>query len=145
LPETPQSIEPLSDKDLANLDGAREWVKGHFTDDQDEKYAPIEGKLRVIDAILDNKWVEPSETQKLQSLGVAFGDALSQALLMDWVMVDDEYGRSPALNWPGTTLISSPVTMISKRIEDGEDVDVYDLFESICRRLKEMAFSGDFI
>ena len=116
----------------------------HFTEKPEEKYAPIDGKLRVIDAILGAGWVEPHETEKLQSLGVAFGDAIAQKLLMEWVVVDDEYGRSAALNWPGTTLVCSPITMISKRVEDGDTVEIYALFDGICSRMCEMVFSGDF-
>ena len=145
LPETAQSHTPLTADDLADLDRARDWVKGHFTDAADTKYEPLDGKLRVISAVIDNKWVEASETWKLQSLGVAFGDAIAQSLLMDWVVIDDEYGRSPVLNWPGTSLLCSPMTMIAKRIEDGETVDVRLLFEQTCERLKTLAFSGDFI
>ena len=137
--------EPLGPEDIVNLDAARSWVKGHFSEDQDEKYQPVEGKLRVMDTILQNGWVEASETWKLQSLGVAFGDALAQQLMLDWVVVDDEFGRSAALSWPGTSLICSPITMISKRIEDGEEIDVRDLFEKTCARLSELVFTGEFL
>ena len=139
---TDTSHSALEPSDKANLDEARTWVKEHFTDSADEKYSSIDGKLRVLDTILRSKWVEPAETVKLQSLGVAFGDAIAQALMLEWVVVNDEYGRSPALNWPGTSLCIYPLTMISKRVEDGEEVDVYGLFEGICDRLRELAFSG---
>jgi hypothetical protein len=65
--------------------------------------------------------------------------------MMEWVVVEDEYGRSPVLRWPGVTLVCSPLTMISKRIEHGEIVDVYALFDGICTRLREMAFSGRYV
>ena len=117
-------------------------MKNHFTEDQDEKYASIEGKLRVIAAILANDWVSPDETRKLQSLGVAFGDAISQKLMMEWVMVEDEVGLDPALQWPGTSILCYALTMISKRVEDGEKVDVRDLFEGVTGKLAEHAFSG---
>lgn len=136
------SHSELERTDKTNLDEARTWVKGHFTDSADEEYSSIDGKLRVLDTILRNKWVEPTETVKLQWLGVAFGDAIAQALVLEWVVVNDEYGRSVALNWPGTSLYVYPLTVISKRLEDGENVDAYELFEGISNRLKELAFSG---
>jgi hypothetical protein len=145
MTDTPQHISDLLPEDRGNLNRARDWVKGHFTDLAEDKYAPIDGKLRVLDAILSSKWVEPQETEKLRSLGVAFGDAIAQKLLMEWIVVDDEFGRSAALIWPGTSVICSPITMISKRVEDGEDVDVYDLFDAICERLQEHAFSGRYV
>ena len=145
MSDVPQTFSDLLPSDRDNLDRARDWVKGHFTEAADEKYAPIDGKLRVIDTILSQGWVDQGETAKFQSLGVAFGDAIAQELMMDWIVVDDEYGRSAALRWPGTTVICSPITMISKRIEDGETVDVYKLFDGICASLREMAFSGRYV
>ena len=137
--------EPLSPDDQQNLAEARQWLKDHFTDDQDQKYEPVEGKLRLLEAILDNGWVEPSETWKLQALGICLGDALAQKLLLNWVLVDDDYGRSPALNWPGTTIYSFPQTMISKRIEQGEAVDVRALFDDTVQMLADMSFSGRYV
>ena len=133
---------PLTNEDQLNLEAARAWLKGHFSENEDLKYEPIAGKLRLLEAILASRWVEPSETWKLQALGICLGDALAQELLMDWVIVDDEYSRSPALNWPGTTIYTFPQTLISKRIERGEIVDVKVLFESVAEAVRQMAFSG---
>jgi uncharacterized protein DUF3806 len=124
------------------IEEARAWVKHHFSDEAESRYATLAGKLGVIAAILENGWVKPTDTWKLQSLGIALGDALAQKLMLDWVTVDDSYGRTPALRWPGTSIVSFPVTMISKRVEDGEQVDVDWLFEGICAQLTDMAFSG---
>lgn len=124
------------------IEAARNWIKGHFTAEPEEKYAPVEGKLRVIEAILDNGWVDPGETWKLQALGIAFGDALAQQLMLEWVTIDDEYGCDPALNWPGTSIYSYPLTMISKRVERGGDLDVRALFALACKDLSELAYSG---
>ena len=136
------SHKPLPDTDREWLEVARAWVKGHFTENPEKKYASVEGKLRVLDAILANGWVLAQETWKLQALGAAFGDALSQELCLDWVSVEDELGATAALNWPGTSLLSFPLTAISKRVERGEKVDVHALFEQACTNLREMAFSG---
>lgn len=133
---------PLRPAERQRLDAAREWVKGRFDAERDARYAPLEGKLRVIKAVLDNGWVSADETWKLQALGIAFGDAMAQKLLLDWVTVDDEYGCDPALHWPGTSLYSYPMTTISKRVEQGEAVDVSELFDASCAQLSEMSFSG---
>jgi hypothetical protein len=133
----------LQPEDINNLAKARDWVKGHFTDHRDEKYSSIDGKLRLLQAILESNWVEPHETWKLQSLGVTFGDAIAQKLMLEWVIVDDEYGRDPALNWPGTDIYVHPITMISKRIEAGESFDIDQLFERLCERVAKMGYSGE--
>ena len=51
--------------------------------------------------------------------------------------IEDEYGRDPALIFEGTSIVVFPLTMISKRIEKGEDIDVYDLFKGICSIIEE--------
>lgn len=131
--------------DFNRIEAARGWIKGHFTVEPDQRYEPLDGKLSIIDAILSNGWVGPDDTWKLQALGIAFGDALAQKLMLEWVTVDDEYGCDPALNWPGTAIYSYPLTMISKRIETGEEVDVRNLFDSTCAQMSEMAFSGRYV
>ncbi|GGD78251.1 DUF3806 domain-containing protein [Croceicoccus mobilis] len=125
------------------LEEARKWLKGHFATDADEGYATIEGKMAVIRANLSGGWVGPDDTWKLQSLGIAMGDALAQDLMLNWVTIDDEYGRQPALNWPGTSILLFPVTMISKRIEDGERVDIDVMYEQTREQLNKIAFSGN--
>jgi hypothetical protein len=133
---------PLRQEDVANLESARSWVRGHFTERATEKYATEEGKLRVIDAILSNGGVSPEETSKLESLGVAFGDALAERLPLEWVLVSDEYGSEPALHWPGTSIHVHPLSMILRRVESTEDIAVHELFEETCSRLRELAASG---
>jgi hypothetical protein len=137
-----QPFYPLENPEREWIADARTWVKGHFSNDAEAAYEPISGKLGVIAAILENGWVAADETDKLQALGIAFGDAIAQKLMLDWVTVNDEYGRTPALNWPGTSIVSFPVTMIAKRVEDGEPVDVHQLFDGICAQLNDMAFGG---
>ena len=137
-----KSLEP---EESAQLLQAREWMKGHFTHDPEGKYQTVEGKLRVVDAILQNRWVLPTETWKLQALGVAFGDALAEALMLEWVTIIEENERYPALSWPGTSILSFPLTIISKRIEEGVEVDVYDLFSDKRSELCDMAFSGKIV
>jgi len=61
---------------------------------------------------------------------------------MRWVTVEDEYGRDPAVELPGTTILVFPLTMISKRIEQGEEVDIYDLFDGLCTKVREMKANG---
>lgn len=109
------------------------------------KYANLDDKLRLVQTILDERWIDLDERWKLQALGVAFGDAVAQELLLHWVWVTDENGSDPALNWPGTTLLCYAQTMIAKRVEDGEEVDVADLFSATCERLRTLAFSGDYV
>jgi len=137
-----QKIDPLDEDDVLNLDNARRWVKDHFKPEAQHKFDIVEEKLRLIQTILDANWIEPSETRKLQTLGVVFGDALAEKMELMWVMVEDEYGRDPALMMPKTTILLFPLTAISKRVEDGEAVDVADLFKGFCERVVALKEEG---
>ncbi len=139
---TDQKVEPLTDEMAAHVEKQRQWVRGHFTAEARGKYESIEEKLRLLDTIISSKWIEPTETWKLQSLGVTFGDALAQMLNLEWVSVTDEYGTDPALRYPGTTILVYPLTAISKRVEDGDEIDVHDLFGNFCDRVEHLARNG---
>ncbi len=134
-----QKVEPLNPDDAANLEAKRKWVREHYDETARHEYETLHGKLRLLDTILRNKWVEPTETLKLQCLGIAFGDALAQKLGLQWVAVEDEYGRDPALSQMGTSLLVFPMTSISKRIERGEEIDLNRLFETACETIEKGA------
>jgi hypothetical protein len=57
---------------------------------------------------------------------------------LDWAVVEDEHGRDPALRFHDSTLLIFPLTMISKRIEDGEEVDVRSLFERVAASIEQL-------
>lgn len=129
----------LENEEQEWLDLARAWIKGHFANNPDASYEDLDGKLAVIRANLAQKWVGPKDTWKLQSLGIAMGDALAQDLALEWVTVDDEYGRQPALHWPGTGILCFPLTMIACRLESGEPLDIDVMYEMTRGQLTETA------
>jgi hypothetical protein len=53
-------------------------------------------------------------------------------------MVEDEFGRDPAIRFENTWLLAFPETMILKRVEDGEAIDVRDLFKQMSRQMREL-------
>ncbi|HLX14844.1 MAG TPA: DUF3806 domain-containing protein [Bradyrhizobium sp.] len=133
-----QKIEAMSVEDAQRVEKQRTWVRDHFDPEARHQYQTIEGKLRLLDTIIRSGWIEPTETWKLQSLGITFGDALAQNTGLSWVAVEDEYGRDPALHDHRTTIVVFPMTTISKRIERGETVDVRDLFDQACQSIGRM-------
>ncbi|AOO82655.1 DUF3806 domain-containing protein [Bosea vaviloviae] len=130
-----QKIKALAAEDASGVEKQRNWVRDHYDSESLHLYETLEGKLGLIDTILKEKWIEPNETWKLQSLGITFGDALAQKMGLDWVAVEDEYGCDPALHDRGTTIVMFPLTTISKRVERGEVVDVHELFENACQTI----------
>ena len=135
-------VLPLELSDMQLLEKQRQWLKGHFTHDADSKYATVEGKLRLVQAILDKGWIAVKGSHKYSSLGVGLGVALAQELGLDWIVHRDGNGDTISLKWPEKELFTHPLTMISNRIEDGDEVDVQWLFDSLRARLTELASSA---
>ena len=137
-----QKIEPLSVADADRVDTQRSWVRNHYEPEARHKYDTIEGKLALLDHIIRAGWIAKTETWKLQSLGITLGDIFVQDLGLNWVTVEDEYGRDPAIQLPGTSILLFPLTLISKRIERGEDVDIRDLYAGLRQMISEQRMAG---
>ncbi|MDM0008264.1 DUF3806 domain-containing protein [Variovorax sp. J22G73] len=98
-----------------------------------------ESDLPRLQRIVDSRLVEPEATYSLQALGLAFGKVFMRIRPdFDWWMVEDEFGRDPAIRYKETTLLMFPKTMLSKRIEDGEQVDVAEIYEGLVEMVREV-------
>jgi hypothetical protein len=75
-----QKIGPLSAMDTSRLESQRSWVRNHYDPAARHQYDTLEGKLRLLETILRENWIRPNETSKLQSLGIALGDALAEEM-----------------------------------------------------------------
>ncbi|MGB6402540.1 MAG: DUF3806 domain-containing protein [Candidatus Sulfotelmatobacter sp.] len=91
--------------------------------------------LPVLQNLIDDKVFNRSQTHEYQSLGVAFGDVLASELPLRWVMVTDEFGTDPTLRFKETTLQINALTMISKRVERDEPVNVQWLLDKTREQL----------
>jgi hypothetical protein len=103
--------------------------------------APLTGTksdLLVLQRLIDDKVFTKSQTYELQCLGVAFGDVLTSELPLRWMMVTDEYGTDPTLRFKKTTLQINALTMISKRVERDEHVDVSELLRITREQLEQI-------
>jgi hypothetical protein len=133
-----QIIREISAEMKLRIEAQRDWVRNHYDSDSLAKYDSFNGKLELLDIIIKSNWIEKDEKYKLQCLGITIGDALVQGLNFTWIEVEDEYGTDPALKLDDTSLILYPLTMISKRIEKDEKVDVFELFEKIKLKVFEL-------
>ena len=97
----------------------------------------------VLQKIVDSKLIGCDETWKLQSVGVVFGDALVSYIDgLSWCEVTDEYGTDPSLRYRQTTLQANALTMISKRVEDGREINLQDMADWLKEALLEKASKG---
>lgn len=141
--EQGQKITALTEADQQRLRDQRAVVERYLgNEDSKQKYKTAAGKLGTIRAILQGSVFKRDQTYELQCLGIVLGDAFVQELGMEWVMVEDTSGRDPAVRVPKTSIILYPMTMISKRIERGEKVDVFDLFNGIAAQVEDLQRQG---
>lgn len=138
-----QKIEPPTEVDIDAIARAFIHAEQVVHETLGRKLDGSRGDLRLLQELLDSGTVEREATYTLQSLGLAFGRVfLTENPGYDWWMVEDEYGRDPAIRYQRSALLAYPRTMLSKRIEDGEPVDVIDLFEGLTRRMRELVEKG---
>jgi hypothetical protein len=122
-------IGPLADSDERLLSQQRsavdELARRHIG-------SPLTGgttdDLRIIQALLDQRVLQPDQTYELQALGVVLGDVMVAQLDFSWAVVEDELGRSRALRLGESDERVYPVTMISKRVEADVQFTVNELY-----------------
>ena len=85
--------------------------------------------LPVLQRLIEDNAFNKTQTYELQSLGVAFGDVLASELPLSWAMVTDEYGTDPTLRYKARSVNINALTMISKRVERGEVVNLVQLLQ----------------
>jgi Domain of unknown function (DUF3806) len=120
----------LSAKDREQLDRQRAIIAGAVRERYGSTLTRTNRDLPTLQRLIDDSVFNKSQTYELQSLGVAFGDVLTSALPLRWVMITDEYGTDPTLRYKQTALNVNALTMISKRIESGKRVDLSRLYQN---------------
>ncbi len=87
---------------------------------------------------LDQKILPTSNTTDIASAGAVFGQALVEASGLRWVMVFDNYGLNFGVQRPGTSLVCFPLSMVHKRVESGENLQLTDLLQSTVHAIEEV-------
>lgn len=73
---------------------------------------------------------------ELKTFGIVFGNVLAHELGLRWVIHRDDEGTDFALQYQSTELLIFPCEIISKRLEDGEEIDEINL-DAILEGLRE--------
>ena len=122
-------FSPLESDDIERLEVQREVAR-----EAAREVLGVEAKAAVIDlrtlqAVVDARLFAPHQRYELQCLGVAFGDALAHDGRFHWVIITDEFGRDPTLRWKDTSLNVNALTIISKRVEAGDEVALNEIWD----------------
>jgi hypothetical protein len=132
----PRTLGPLGSADSLKSERQREQV---ITLARRKLGRTVDGTsladLDALQRLIDERHVAQTDTFAQQCLGVVLGDVMASTLRLEWVVVDDEHGRSRALRRKGQQEIFFPVTMISKRMKFGEQIDVRALYQQVAEQV----------
>ena len=120
---------------------ARMWILGSQISKEivGEKMDGSTTDLRRLQSIIDSNKIPVINTQKLQSLGIVLGKVfVNNTPDYDWWVVEDEYGKDACVRYKQTSLLIFPQTMISKRVEDGEEIDVSEFYIDLKEDLEQI-------
>lgn len=138
-----QKIEAPNESDIDSIARALIHAEQVISEALGSKLSGSKADLLLIQKLLDAGTVEREATYTLQALGLAFGKVFIQENPgYDWWMVEDEFGRDPAIRYKQSALLAYPRTMISKRIEDGDAVNVMELFDGLRRKMEDLVEKG---
>ena len=135
-----QTVEAPNQEDITQIAGqilaGRELVERTYG--SQESYGGLRD-LDLIQGVLDLGAVGPEDAFDLRALGLMFGQVIvKQVDDMDWCMVEDDLGRTPALRYKETSLTVFPMTMISKRVEKAEEIDLHVFFETVREEIEKL-------
>ncbi len=91
--------------------------------------------LPLLQRLLDTKAVKADDRRLLQDMGIVLGQLLEREFELRWVVYEDKYGPSRALQLTRTNNTLFPITMISRRAEAGLAVDVQALYDKAANRI----------
>jgi hypothetical protein len=104
----------------------------------DVRLLHTEDDLRLLQRLQDDGILQADQRETLECVGVAFGQVLAKQSALRWVIVEWEGERVLGLQYPNTTVIVFPDSMISKRINRGERVEFASLFQSVVEQVEQM-------
>lgn len=131
IPSWSQEVrtEAPSVVDLRYMESARQRVDEIARLNLGEQLQDDANNLDLLQRILDQNLVQPGDRETLQAMGIVLGDQLRRDLRLNWIIYEDQLGRTRALEIPGAGEYLFPATMISRRVEVGASVDVSALYE----------------
>jgi len=117
----------------------------NINEEEIDTYHRSDKTMSFIQKMIDEKVFQMENTYELHSLGIALGDYIQYKNNdFHWAVIRDEYGRDICLQYKTLALTIFPMTMISKRVEDGDNINVAELVSNLLEKINELIKSGDF-
>lgn len=117
----------------------------NIKEEEIDTYHHSDKTMSFIQKMIDKKVFQMENTYELHSLGIALGDYIQYKNNdFHWAIIRDEYGRDICLQYKTLALTIFPMTMISKRVEDGDNINVAELVSNLLEKINELIISEDF-
>jgi hypothetical protein len=84
----------------------------------------------------------PNNTDAVIALGIAFGELIKAKAGYEWIRVEDEFGSETSLAPVGYDGVCHPLSMIQKRINRAELLDIVELCDDTIRTVQGMIDDG---
>ena len=99
----------------------------------------VDGQASDLDILEDilRRLEWPKDKYAIICTGLAFGVCLASAAKLSWGQVKDDWGEEMSLKLPGYQYFIHPVGIITKRLEDREEIDLHYLYSELLRRIRE--------
>ena len=133
----------LSSESNNHLQERRDYIESLLASESEEHHTAAE-KLTLLNLLFKKRPFNNDPTFLIESMGVLLGDALCQVLNLNWVMVEDGDIFSPAVAYSNSTIVSFPIDVIIKRVNQHEDIDIFYLFICIAETMSKMLKSGEY-
>lgn len=131
------SIRGLTDAESDTLDVQRNKLIRLLND----RYGDVDARgpddrLQLLQRLHDDGGM--SKLADVHSVGTIFGDAIADQSQLKWVTVDWEGTRIFALNFPKSTILIFPESMIEKRLARNEKIHFANLVRDTVQQVEEL-------
>lgn len=134
-----QSIQPATQADRDRIAAQAAVVLGMLQSRYgDVQLGRIEDELWLLQRLHDDGALQAGQAGELEAAGIVFGEVLAARTPLRWITVEWQGERSLGLQYPDTTVIVFPGSMIAKRVDRGERVEFESLFRATVTQVEQM-------
>lgn len=139
------TISPLLSSDIEFMDTQRRSI-----DDLARRYLGMrlrgtaDNDMEILQKLLTEKLIKNNNTLQLQAMGIILGDIYIKQLGVHWVVLKDKMGRSRALQADNQQQLLFPITMISRRVEVGIEVNIKEIYQTGYQILEPLVRKGTY-
>ncbi len=126
--ETPTRFDPLPAALQTHLQHQRSLIAARVA--AGFPTLPVQWPLApsTLQRVVDAELIDRADCDGWEALGVAFGDTLAQRVPgLTWMQVTDAWGIDAVLRYADSSLQIGASTLLLKRVEQGEIIDIAHL------------------